>query len=43
MVEESVGKNGQEFKFFTPIYIPVDQLESYMSKDKCSLEMQIIN
>lgn len=44
LVEEKWNKNTgkMEYRFLSPIYVPVHRLESYMNQDKSQLEIQIL-
>ena len=42
MVEETVNDGKVNHKFLTPLYVPLNRVESYLQKDKHSLELALI-
>lgn len=44
MIEEkfNYSTNEQEFKIFTPIYVPLHKLAKYMENDKANLEIKLL-
>lgn len=44
LVEEKLNKASgkMDYRFLSPIYVPIHRLESYMNKDKSLLEIQIL-
>ena len=44
IVEERINEKTeqQEFKYFTPLYVPVKKLEGYMQNNKSNLEIKLL-
>mmetsp|Transcript_5149 Transcript_5149/g.7913 ORF Transcript_5149/g.7913 Transcript_5149/m.7913 type:complete len:123 (+) Transcript_5149:2165-2533(+) len=42
LVEERIREGKQQFKFLTPIYVPLSKVEGLMQLDKVELEMHLL-